>query len=515
MIYTSGSAGTPKGVAVPHGALANYAAWVPGRLGWGAPGGRYGLLQAPAADLGNTAVFTALATGGLLHILDGGLAADPAAVARWLARQAVDYLKAVPSHLAALAAGAGTAAVLPGRSLVLGGEAAPPGLAAELAAAAGDRAVANHYGPTETAIGAVAGPVPAAVLAAGTLPAGTPGANMRAYVLDRWLQPAPAGTAGELYLAGAQLARGYAGRAGLTAERFTACPFGGPGERMYRTGDLARWTAGGQLEFRGRADEQVKVRGFRIEPGEVQAVLAACPGVGAAAVTAREDTPGDARLAAYVVPASGREAGDSGGDGKRLAAAVREYAAARLPDYMVPSAVTVLDALPLTPSGKLDKAALPAPGYAPAAARGRGPATVLEEVICAAFADVLGAERVGPEDDFFALGGHSLLAVSLAERLREQGTEVSVRALFETPTPAALAASAGRAGVAVPPNLIPAGAQVITPDMLPLADLTASHIARIVAGVEGGAANVADIYPLAPLQAGLAVPSPHGRPRRR
>jgi amino acid adenylation domain-containing protein len=394
---------------------------------------------------------------------------------------------------------------LPGLATVLAG--AEP-LTGRLAAAWGrGRRLVHGYGPTEAAVIATTavvrpegGPMP---------PIGSPVANTRVFVLDDWLCPVPAGVAGELFLAGAGLARGYAGWAGLTAERFVACPFGGPGERMYRTGDLARWRPDGQLEFAGRVDDQVKIRGFRVEPGEVAAVLAACPGVDRAVVTARDDGPGGTQMVGYVVPAPGpgEAAGDAAGtagDAAGLARAVREYAAERLPAYMIPSAVIILETLPLTANGKVDRAALPAPDHAAGSGRGsRRAATPREELVCRAFADVLGLAEVGADDDFFALGGHSLLAVTLVARLRERGVRVSVRALFEQPTPARLAASAGRPQVAVPPNRIPPGMRQITPAMLPLAELTPDQISLVCGLVDGGAANIADVYPLAPLQEGL------------
>ncbi|MFD0690813.1 non-ribosomal peptide synthetase [Actinomadura fibrosa] len=445
VMYTSGSTGRPKGVGVTQEGLATYVTSVPPVVGFGADGGsgRYGLLQAPFTDLGNTVVFSSLVSGGELHVLPTEMVTDASAVAEYLDRNGIDFVKAVPSHWAALSAGAtgpagrdGRAGTLPARSLVLGGEAAAAGWLEDLLAAAGDAgcAVFNHYGPTETTIGVATTRLARGGLAGGAAPIGGAVAGTRLYVLDDALGVVPSGVAGELYVSGAQLARGYLGRAALTAERFVADPFAA-GERMYRTGDRVRWNAAGELEFVGRVDDQVKVRGFRIEPGEVEAVLAGHPAVARAAVIAREDTPGDRRLIGYVVPADGT----AGQDGEELASAVRRMCAERLPEYMVPSAVVVLDALPLTGNGKLDRRALPAPEYR--MKESRGPAGAREELLCQVFAEVLGLDRVGVEDDFFALGGHSLLATRLVSRIRTVlGAEVEIRTVFQTPTVAGLAA---------------------------------------------------------------------------
>jgi len=485
VIYTSGSTGRAKGVGVTHGGLANYFSSVPARLGF-TPGGRYALLQGVGTDLGNTVLFGSLVSGGTLHVLPEAAVTDADAVAGYLADKRIEFMKIVPSHLAALGSG-GANRLVPSGSLVLGGEAASTELVGQLVGAGRGR-VFNHYGPTETTIGVAT----ARLDGQGVVPLGSPIGNTSFYVLDEWLQPVPVGVTGELYVAGAGLARGYVGRSSLTAERFVACPFATE-QRMYRTGDLVRWTDAGQIVFAGRSDDQVKIRGFRVEPGEVTEVLAAHPSISQVAVIAREDVPGDKRLVAYVVT-DAQEAD--------FAATLKSWASTRLPEHMIPAAIVLLDTLPLAGNGKLDRRALPAPEYGAGAGAGRGPQSPQEEVLCRVFAEVLGLENVGVEENFFELGGHSLLAVSLVERLRSRGVSVSVRALFAAPTPAGLAAADGFGEVAVPPNMIPADATEITPEMLPLVTLTPAEIERVVA-VAGGAANVADVYPLAPLQEGI------------
>nr|BFD94145.1 non-ribosomal peptide synthetase [Kitasatospora sp. Xyl93] len=490
VIYTSGSTGRPKGVAVTHGGLANYARFAAGS--YGAEGGAP-LHSSLAFDLTVTSVVVPLISGAPVVVSREGGAEGLAQLLR--DGGGFGLVKAVPAHLPLLSdmLSEGQLAKAAGR-WVVGGEALPAGVVRDLLERAPESVVVNEYGPTEATVGCAVFEVRAGDEVGSVVPVGRPVANTRLYVLDDALRPVAPGVAGELYIAGVQLARGYVRRPGLTAERFVANPFE-PGVRMYRSGDVARWRVDGQLEFLGRADEQVKVRGFRIEPGEVESVVAAHPQVARAAVVAREDVPGDVRLVAYVVADDEASA--------ELADTVVAFAARRLPEYMVPSAVVVLEALPLTGNGKLDRKALPAPDYAAGAGTGRAPANAGEEALCAAFAEVLGLENVTVDDDFFQLGGHSLLAVQLVEVLRRHGVSVSVRALFDTPTPAGLAASTGAEEVAVPANLIPVDAVEITPEMLPLVDLSAEELARVVASVEGGAANVADVYPLAPLQEGL------------
>jgi amino acid adenylation domain-containing protein len=438
VIYTSGSTGGPKGVAVAHGSLVNFLAAMQARFGLGAED-RLLAVTTAGFDIAALEFYLPLANGAAVVLAQREQARDPQML-RTLARShGVTVLQATPSLWQALVAGAGAGSWAGVRALV-GGEALPAELAYVLAEQAA--AATNLYGPTETTIWSTAselGPDAGVVSSIGR-----PIANTRVYVLDDRLAAVPAGVAAELYIAGAGLARGYAGRAGLTAARFVSDPFDPAcGGRLYRTGDVVRWTADGQLVFLGRADEQLKIRGFRIEPGEVEAVLAAHPRVARSAVIARQHTAGDNRLIAYVVPADEDLAGD--GDGTAgLPAVLREFAGSRLPEYMVPSAVVVLETLPLTPNGKLDRKALPDPDFAVAAGSGRGPANAREELLCQAFAEILGLEEVGAEDDFFALGGHSLLAVRLISRVRAAlGVEVPLRVLFEAPTVAGLAARMG------------------------------------------------------------------------
>ncbi|QFZ21617.1 non-ribosomal peptide synthetase [Saccharothrix syringae] len=443
VIYTSGSTGKPKGVVVDHGGLADLCAWHVREYAV-TPADRAAQVAAQGFDAAVWEVWPYLVAGARLHLPDAATLADGDALVRWIADRGLTLcflptprLELVLDDLAA----AGTAL----RVVLTGGDALrrrPP--------AGTPFRLVNHYGPTEFSVVATGATVPPDDRADVPPPIGGPVDNTRAYVLDARLEPVPVGVVGELYLAGAGLARGYAGRPGLTAERFPACPFGAPGERMYRTGDLVRRRPDGALEFAGRADQQVKLRGFRIELGEVEAVLAGHPAVAQAAVVVREDRPGLKALVGYVVARSGSVPGD-----------LRAHLATVLPEHMVPAAVVVLDALPLTANGKLDRKALPAPELT---VTGRAPRTPREEILCGLFADLLGVPEVGPDDDFFDLGGHSLLATRLVSRVRTTlGAELAVADLFAHPTPAGLDARLDRGAAARP-----APRPVERPELVPL-----------------------------------------------
>ena len=334
-------------------------------------------------------------------------------------------------------------------------------------------------------------------------PIGRPVANTQMYVLDAHLRPVPIGVPGELHIGGVQVGRGYLNRPELTAEKFIKDSFSDePNARLYKTGDLAHYRPDGNIEFLGRLDHQVKVRGFRIELGEIEVALGGHPGVREVVVLAREDSPGDKRLVAYYTCADTGEPGE----GPVGAEVLRTHLAASLPEYMVPGAYVRLESLPLTPNGKLDRKALPAPeANAYAVREYAAPEGEVERVLAGIWAEVLQWEGIGRHDNFFELGGHSLLAVTLIERMRRNGLQADVRALFTTPTLAALAATVGGETdlVEVPPNRIPPQCEAITPEMLPLVELTAAEIERLVSGVPGGATNVQDIYPLTPLQEGI------------
>ncbi|MFB7476832.1 amino acid adenylation domain-containing protein [Kitasatospora sp. NPDC056184] len=433
MIYTSGSTGRPKGVVVTRSGLANTVAAMAERFGLG-PGDRLLSVTTIAFDIATLEVFLPLVTGAALVVAPAATVRDPLTLAALMrgerAAARTLMVQATPSHLQAVFADDPDA--FDGLCLLVGGEP----LRTDLATALTDRALSlsNGYGPTEAAIYSTMSWV-----SGGAAPnIGTAVANTSVYVLDGGLRPVPVGVPGELYVAGAGVARGYHARPGLTAQRFTADPFGPAGARMYRTGDLVRWRADGRLDYLGRVDDQVKVRGFRIELGEVESALLAHPGVERAVAAVREDVPGDRRLVGYVVVRPGTDLAD-----------LRPFLAGSLPDYMVPGVVVGLESVPLTGSGKVDRRALPAPVVA--GGGGRGPRTEREEVLCGLFAEVLGLEQVGIDDDFFDLGGHSLLATALVSRIRTVlRAEVAVRQLFDAPTVAGLAAALEGAGRARP-----------------------------------------------------------------
>ncbi len=431
VIHTSGSTGQPKGVLVSHGALGSYVRGVLERMAPTADSSM-ALVSTIAADLGFTVLFGALCSGRLLHVLPEELGFDPDRFAEYMAAHQVGMLKIVPGHLAALLQAARAADVLPEHALIVGGEACSPALVERVRQLKPGCRLINHYGPSETTVGVLAHEVGDLTLTR-SVPVGSALAGAHVYVLDDVLNNVADQVAGELYIGGDSVALGYLNQPGLTAERFLPDPFGAPGARVYRSGDRVRRNRQQTVEFIGRADDQVKVRGYRVEPAEVARVLLGLDGISEAAVLALslDDDPTRLQLVAWCVPAAGRT---------MQAQALREQLQACLPDYMVPAQIVLLETLPLTANGKLDKRALPVPGVV--TQHFVAPVGEVEEKLAAIWADVLKLERVGSSDNFFELGGDSILSLQIIARAKRQGIKLSPKQLFEKQTIGQLAAVA-------------------------------------------------------------------------
>ncbi|WP_457920350.1 amino acid adenylation domain-containing protein [Mycolicibacterium confluentis] len=432
VIYTSGTTGVPKGVAITHRNVTQLIASLPAADPAAGPAEVWSHWHSYSFDMSGWEVYAALLRGAALVVVPESVARSPEDLRALLIEQNVTVLSMTPS-----AAGMLNPDGLEGVTLRVAGEACPADLVDRWAP---QRTIINDYGPTETTmLVSTTGPLPAG---AATASVGRPLDGSALFVLDSWLRPVPPGVTGELYVAGQGVGVGYAGRPGLTGARFLACPYGPPGTRMYRTGDLTRWGADGQLQYLGRADEQIKIRGYRVELGEIQAALAGLDGVEQAAVVVREDQPGDRRLVGYVT-------------GTAEPAKLRSALAESLPAYMVPSAVVLLDVVPVTVNGKLDRRALPAPEYQDTAGY-QAPRDAVEEILTGVFAAVLGVERFGIADSFFDRGGDSLSAMRLVAAVNAAlGTRIGVRTLFENPSVATLAARVGEVGDVMDP-LLPA-----------------------------------------------------------
>jgi amino acid adenylation domain-containing protein len=430
VMFTSGSTGRPKGVASPHRALVST---FTGQTYLAFDSETVALQCSPVSwDAFALEVFGPLFHGGT-SVIQAGQRPEPAEFVRMVRDYGVTTLQ--------LSAGLFNLVLdeYPGcfahiREAMTAGEAASVAHVERAREQFPNMRLLNGYGPVENMDVSISVIDKDRTVIGARAPIGQVLANTRVYVLDKRLRMLPDGVIGELYVAGAGLARGYASRPGVTAERFVADPFGGPGERMYRTGDLVRWNAGGELEFVGRVDHQVKIRGFRVEPGEVEAVVGRQESVRQAVVVVREDQPGDKRLVAYVVPADRARGADVEG--------LRRQVGEVLPEYMVPAFFVAMDALPLTPNGKLDRNALPAPDMS-SLTQGGAPRTPREEILCGLFAEVLGLPQTGVDDNFFDLGGHSMLAMRLISRIRATlGIELNIRTLYQNSTPAGILGTA-------------------------------------------------------------------------
>ncbi|MDO7929874.1 amino acid adenylation domain-containing protein, partial [Pseudomonas sp. KFB-139] len=497
IMYTSGSTGTPKGVLVPHRAIARLV-FNNGYADFNVQD-RVAFASNPAFDASTLDVWAPLLNGGSVVVVDQDVLLSLPEFRALLLEQSVSVLW-MTAGLFHQYASCLYDAFAQLRYLIVGGDVLDPSIIAQVLKHGAPQHLLNGYGPTEATTFSATHEIKA--VGEGSIPIGKPLANTRLYVLDARQQPVPLGVTGELYIGGDGVALGYLNRAELTEQVFVADPFSNdPAARLYRTGDLACWLPDGSVEYRGRNDNQVKIRGFRIEIGEIEARLAQCVGVKESVVLARQDADGDEargpkQLVGYVTALPGASLSVQ---------ELRRELSASLADYMVPVAFVVLDSLPLTANGKLDRRALPAPDAQAYAGREyEAPVGHVESVLADLWADVLKVERVGRHDHFFELGGHSLLAVKLIEKMRQQGLSADVRVLFSQPTLMALAAAVGNSTeIRVPANLIEPGCTHITLDMLPLLDISEASLERVLAAVPGGAANVQDIYPLAPLQEGI------------
>ncbi|WP_107666520.1 non-ribosomal peptide synthetase [Cyanothece sp. BG0011] len=440
VIYTSGSTGKPKGVGVEHKQLCNYVYGIQQKLDF-PPESRFANVSSFAADLGNTAIFPPLSTGGCVHIISQDRIMDAERFAEYFDRHPIDCLKIVPSHLSTLLIAAKhPEKILPKKRLILGGEGLNWQLIQKIKQYAPHCPIYNHYGPTETTIGVLTYPVTSEkpVSDLNTVPLGTPLPNTQIYILDRYLQPVPIGVAGELYIGGDNLSRGYLNQLELTEERFIENPFFKAGSReqgvgrkylsqkLYKTGDLARYLPNGTIEFLGRKDRQIKIRGFRIELGEVEAALRQHPQIQETVVTPWEASPGNPGLVAYLI---------SVGEEKPENQTLKHFLAQKLPDFMIPNHFLWLDTLPLTPNGKINHKQLPAPNRNSPELNYVAPNTVIEEILCHIWQDLLSLEKVGVNHSFFDLGGHSLLATQLIARIRQTfRADITLRDLFDDPT---------------------------------------------------------------------------------